>query len=67
MNPKDEAEATEAEQKVEKIWDSSDIEFLVQACPKDCSNLWTLQLWEPVGSLYFMCEYVTEYFKHADK
>jgi len=29
VNPKDEADAPEAEQKVEKTWDSSDIEFLV--------------------------------------
>lgn len=29
VNPKDEADAPKAEQKVENTWDSSDIEFLV--------------------------------------
>lgn len=35
VNHKDEAHATETEQKVENSWNSGDIEFLVQGCPED--------------------------------
>lgn len=38
-----------SKQKVEKNWDSGDIEFLVQICPEASINLWPFQLWEPIG------------------
>lgn len=39
VEPKGEAHATEAEQEVEKNWDSGDTELLVQVWPADNTNL----------------------------